>query len=705
MTSSSPPPSADLESLLGEIETAAQLPAKRRLVGIKPAIEKAASVLYDKGALPQDLARLVDLLTVRNHLDQASLGAIVRNLYPLGKVGDEVVLRFVGALGHGHLKPSFPLQGLFLRWLVMVHHLLENPSILSQVYAVLFNLLDTAAIRPQLCHLLALITRRKHVRPFRIQTILNLSRQTGGDPNLTGLLRVFKNYYPEIIVGDLTKGRAAAFKHPDPQWRERLNIVQQQHRDSQLDSGVRNAFSVNHALGRQLKGAKAIFPTVNTQHAQESSVTLEEITSAEQFVQNLEKIEMPTQLVAVLADPLLQKFLLLRPDAEAFSRVSNWLMACVGDVASGDADPALWLDMVEVIRDYALSTKTLPPVLLTFLADFLKTWNGRDRKEVVLDTLSFIPPMKFQDLHQLLHLLEHSILDNTAESQTSLIKFYTQLLRRWTVTMQAHDGLLNSVIGSSSSIPDLITHINTLALTLSQTSPTTSTYLTILDFYSACASVYSNPILLQHMEIAIPPPLLVYLLNFSPSLAVLSRLCGTLAIYKRAWELVMSKSLPTHNRSLTKREREQINVFNGFLMDICNCLWRGRAFARSDLNAQGCRIPAAVPRALEKYVKGVDSDLELGGIFTISFSPLLCLQAINFVRAVEDRQADELLTRHAGPVTPGSLGQLGLRGGLRMSWAEYRSGVLRYLDEEKGMGGVPALMYNTMKNLMKARNG
>ncbi|KAK3995030.1 centromere protein I [Cladorrhinum sp. PSN332] len=700
MTSSPPPSNEDFEGLIGDIETASKLPTKRRLIGIKPTIEKTASVLYENGALPEDLARLVDLLTVRNHLDQASLGALVRNLYPLGKVGDEVVLRFVGALGHGHLKPSFPLQGLILRWLVMVHHLLENPNILSHVYAILFNLLDTAAIRPQLCHLLALITRRKHVRPFRIQTILNLSRQTGGDPNLTGLLRVFKNYYPEIIVGDLTKGRAAAFKHPDPQWRERLNIIQQQHHDSQLDSGARNGFSVNHALGRQLKGAKALLPIVNTQHAQENSVTLEEINSAEQLVQNLEKIEMPTQLVAVLADPLLQKFLLLRPDAEAFSRVSNWLMACLGDVASGDADPGFWLDMVEVIHDYALSTKSLPPLLLAFFAEFLKTWDGRDKTEMVLETLSFIPLTKFGDLHPLLQLLEHSVLDNTPDSQISLIRFYTQLLRRWTITMEAHEDLDSLPV---SCIPDLVSHINTLTLTLSQTSPRIGTYLSILDFYEACASIYSKPKLLQHVDIAIPPPLLVYLVHFSPSLAVLSRLCGTLAIYKRAWELVMSKSLP-RNRSLTKREREQINAFNGFLMDICNCLWRGRAFATSDLNAQGCRIPQAVPRALEKYVKAVDSDLELGAIFTVSYSPVLCLQAISYVREVEDRETDNLLTRHAGPVTQGSLQQLGIRGGLRMTWAEYRSGVLRYL-EDKGMPGVPHLMYNTMKNLMKARNG
>lgn len=407
---------------------------------------------------------------------------------------------------------------------------------------------------------------------------------------------------------------------------------------------------------------------------------------------------MPTQLVAVLADPLLQKFLLLRPNAEASARVSNWLMACVGDVASGDVDAALWLDMVEVIHDYALSTKALPPVLLEFFVEFLKTWSGRDKQEVVLETLGFIPIMKFEDLHQFLRLLEQSVLNNTSDSQISLLKFYTQLLGRWSIILQAHDDLDSLPAGS---VPDLITHINTLALTLSQTSPTVSTYLAILDFYEISASIYSNPKLLQHIDIAIPPPLLVYLLHFSPSLTVLSRLCGTLAVYKRAWELAMSKSLP---RNLTKREREQINVFNGFLMDICNCLWRGRAFATTDLNAQGCRIPQSVPTALGSYIKAVDSDLDLGAVFTLSYSPLLSLQAISYVREREDEEADSLLTRHAGPVTQGSLGQLGIRGGLRMSWPEYRSGVLRYL-EEQGLNGVPELMYNTMKNLMKARNG
>jgi centromere protein I len=61
--------------------------------------------------------------------------------------------------------------------------------------------------------------------------------------------------------------------------------------------------------------------------------------------------------VAVLADPLLQKLLLLRPDAEASARISNWILACLADVASGDAGPELLLDMLEVVHGYAVATK------------------------------------------------------------------------------------------------------------------------------------------------------------------------------------------------------------------------------------------------------------------------------------------------------------------------------------------------------------
>lgn len=70
----------------------------------------------------------------------------------------------------------------------MVYPVLDDPSILSHVYSVIFNMLDMLSLRYEshhpsakpansessanLCQLLAMITKRKHVKPFRIQYLL-----------------------------------------------------------------------------------------------------------------------------------------------------------------------------------------------------------------------------------------------------------------------------------------------------------------------------------------------------------------------------------------------------------------------------------------------------------------------------------------------------------------------------------------------------
>lgn len=129
------------------IRTASKLPAKRRATSIKPTVEKVASYAFGNGLLPDSLSELIDLLTRPNLLDQASLNTILKNLYPATRLSSDVVLRVVGCLGHGELKPSLVLQSNILKWLIMAYHVIEKPAILSQAYAVLFNLLDTAAIR------------------------------------------------------------------------------------------------------------------------------------------------------------------------------------------------------------------------------------------------------------------------------------------------------------------------------------------------------------------------------------------------------------------------------------------------------------------------------------------------------------------------------------------------------------------------------
>jgi centromere protein I len=110
-------------------------------------VERVISRAYEEGLLGATLEALVDIITQPNELDQASIAAIIRNLYPTGKVHDDVVVKVVCCLGHGVCKPAFGAQAALLKWLIKVYDVLENQKILSQLYSYLFNLLDTIAIR------------------------------------------------------------------------------------------------------------------------------------------------------------------------------------------------------------------------------------------------------------------------------------------------------------------------------------------------------------------------------------------------------------------------------------------------------------------------------------------------------------------------------------------------------------------------------
>jgi centromere protein I len=139
--------------------------------------------------LDEDALRaVVHIITRKTNLDQTSVTTLVKNLFPAQRVPADVVVTVVGALGQGHGKPSPISQDGLVKWLVIVHEIMADPSVLSRLYGVLFgmlgmisirwasliseiNLACTKFIRTSLCHLLSLITRRKHVKPFRIQQL------------------------------------------------------------------------------------------------------------------------------------------------------------------------------------------------------------------------------------------------------------------------------------------------------------------------------------------------------------------------------------------------------------------------------------------------------------------------------------------------------------------------------------------------------
>jgi centromere protein I len=244
-----------------------------------------------------------------------------------------------------------------------------------------------------------------------------------------------------------------------------------------------------------------------------------------------------------------------------------------------------------------------------------------------------------------------------------------------------------------------MTHVNKLCLTVVQTSTKTSAHSAVLDFYETAARLASNPATLRSVSIVIPPTPLVYILHFSSSAVTLSRLCGVLAQYKEGFQIATT----TYR---TQYPARYINEFNSFLMDICNCLWRSRAFNAKDANSNACLMPAETVERLAAYTKGLNVGVPLASLFTLSTAPSLGSLSTSYLRDLEDAEMEqgttELEARHAGPVTRASLGTLARDGGLDLSWDDYRLGVLGYL-ENRGLDGIGLLMSNTMTTLMARR--
>jgi centromere protein I len=283
------------------------------------------------------------------------------------------------------------------------------------------------------------------------------------------------------------------------------------------------------------------------------------------------------------------------------------------------------------------------------------------------------------------------------ESKLVLLTFYKSVLQQWALSLLSEPQKAST---PSLSITSLIDHGNILALTIIQSSLTVGTCSKVIDFYETITSLLAHPNLSTEVRITIPPAELVYTLFFTPSLSIVSRLCSVLALYKRAFELAMAAK--ANLKQYQSYPKDYVNHFNGFLMDLCNCLWRSKAFSYSDVNALGCLLSQPVIETLTKYVSSLDTSVSLPILFSLSYSPILCQLAILYVRELEDNAEDEINIRHAGPVTQSSLKELQKGGGINLSWPDYRLGVLQYLENE-GTVGIGELMYNTMKNLMTAR--
>ncbi|OCK91240.1 Mis6-domain-containing protein, partial [Cenococcum geophilum 1.58] len=694
-----------LHDALEALQQASTTPAKQRKPKVSIAVDAICHCAFQHGLDSASLKAIITVVTRKTELDQTSVTNLVKNLYPAQHISADAVVTIVSALGQGKSKPSSATQLALVKWLVTVYEIIEDPKTLSRLYGVLFSLLDMISLRTSLCHLLSLITRRKHVRPFRIQQILELSRGIGNEPALQGLLRIYKDYYPDIILGSTAAGRNSFPPHPDTEWRKRFLVIHDASaRRTESPLTQQNGFRV---LRQGVKRNKvSIIPEVHTFHANETSVTLEEIDNVDDFVEKLDRVELPGQVISSLKDPLLQKYLSLNPSNIASRRIDLWLSIFLEDefeaVKQGESPSVFLSEIFEGILGQTRYTKLIPPIVDAFLKEYLLIWNGVADDDAILGLLAFLPVQQFQGIHATyLAPVEAALISNNNNAHRKLINLYTSILCRWTEQAPAQGATTKSKssLSYTQTITDLAKHVSTLTLSIlsafpyDSNSPTISSILTFYEVLSASSIPTVIPIIL-------PPPHTTYLLLTCPSLATLTRLLTVLANYKNAFD-THPTPISAHYPATTT------NTFNGYLMDTCNLLWRSRALLTIDPNAQGCFCDPGVRTVLQAYITNVEREYVLSTAFGLSHNALLAALSAAAWRALEEAEIQnqgseaEDIVRHKGPVTQRNLVVLAKEGGVEIPWKKYRIEVLKWL-EQRGCRGVKDLMFATMTGLKEA---
>ena len=246
-------------------------------------------------------------------------------------------------------------------------------------------------------------------------------------------------------------------------------------------------------------------------------------------------------------------------------------------------------------------------------------------------------------------------------------------------------------------------------------------YLSVLQFYTSLAHLYTHAPTRADIRLTIPLPQTIYILAFTPTLTHMSILSSILATYKSSFEGSLTSTF-LHNPSAPEPlyPTKTVGQFNGYIMDVCNLVWRNRGLNIDDPNALGCLIHGRVVSSLRGYIRELNRAAEanhdedsgreafqyhLPSMFSLSHHAALCGFAAACFRDFEDETLvdggdDSETVRLGRPVTQKALIALEKQGGVKVSWQEYRLKMLEWLDD-RGSEGVGNLMRTTMKALRK----
>lgn len=571
------------------------------------AVKRIEDFTHDDGLGQDQLLNLIKLATNGKYGDNVS-SRLVKSLLPQGSVPSSAIVIIASKVCTNKL--SLNMKVLLLQWILMVFDLIDDLKDVHSMYGIFFNFLDSIMLCPHICHLLYYLTRKEDVLHYRVEKILALQSRMGIKPHLVGLLSIYNTLCPSLgILITSASNKKSWFKKLDRSWRERIKKVQNKYSAQvSVDSFILSKMIVHKSsLSRKRKlGHRINIPAIRSPSLTER-ISSEQLSSFKDLLDNIDNIEFPSQVACVLDSPLLQHVVSCNPDFTVQQRLKFWLNHSLceefmtGLAFQTDTSSVL---LLQKLKHFSCFLQESIPALESFLVRYLFTWNGLNFRPLLLELiaqLSLWPFQRFNDL--ILVHLRKLFFSSSVYVKCQVMYCFTGLLRNFlTIELPRQQELIQEERSSNKW------HQEDVSMFVKDEMASFDPQKTLYDFIQfvdkICVlglQIEKDHALLQHWVlnffelvsiahrqfslpfVEIPSSGIIYRMLFSDNSMAVSRLCQIIVNYKREFESLKTSQGESQVNCLTFPDGFQsIQRLNQYILDICDSLWRNKAFIDRD---------------------------------------------------------------------------------------------------------------------------
>ncbi|XP_069841838.1 centromere protein I isoform X2 [Dendropsophus ebraccatus] len=596
-----------------------------------------------KHGIPADGVNILLRLALSGNLVDNVNTRILKCLVPATALQQDCIIAAVSLFCTGRSTPS--TQILFIRWLISVFDLIPCKDVLSSLYNFFFCLLQDDKLCPFLCHLLYLLTRKEHVKAYRVRSLLDLQSKKGLQPHILGLLSMYKVFCPELVSLTLPSRIKMYFK--DSNLLFKLKTITRISLGDPVKDYRLSAGESSNPPSRSVKRKWNSNPYVpvssstvwnsDSKNFISSSKTypMEKIQSFSQLLENILKLQLPAQMGCVIRSPLLLNYINCIREDDSLLRLNYWLAFTLHEECAWYTGQKHNKQEVEAFLNTVVYTQEFLQEGLSgteeFLHKCLPCWNGIYCTQI-LQLIRWIPLYSFLEIGPLLfETLIQLFVSSSLSFKINVIKTLKELLLNWLVKHSVcpdHKSANKNetMSGLMTSVDDLIEFTGRLCTLGIQLHNSPLLLHIILDFYRLVSDVYVR----FHLPLIVfPPPAVFYAALLCTDSFNLNQLCYIMYRYRDNLLTTKKDEQLKKSQVLLNISSQTFQLYNQYLTAMVGCLWTSQAFTY-DNHPQGIRI---APELLEKA--GVPAYKKT---FNLVFHPALLSFAVNFLR---DRYSED----------------------------------------------------------------